>query len=208
MIFYRTRIAESRIHKFGLFAEENIDRGAIVGIMALGSDIASERFYQSALRNDNFVFAQTGVRWVHKFFMHDERIMVEDYINHSRRPNLLYHCGILFAQHNIARGDEMACDYRLFLAQHDADAFTDNETGEWVDGYDPQTSLISSGRQLIALVETAGLPQTDTEVERLLKRLKSIPNLLDRERLRSLSESSRDAAKQHVDGRRDGQSTK
>jgi hypothetical protein len=179
MIFYRTKIAKSRIHEFGLFAEEKIERGAVVGIMALGSELISEQGYQGGLRSNDFVCAQTGVRWVHKFFMFDQRIMVEDYINHRSEPNLLYHCGILFAKSAIARGDELTCDYRLFLANNDVDAFADSEAGEWIDGYDPQTSLISSSQQLIALVKEAGLPQTDKDVERLVRRLKSLPNVID-----------------------------
>jgi hypothetical protein len=190
MIFYRTKITKSRIHEFGLFAEENIDRGAVVGIMALGSDITSERLYQNGLRNDDFVYAQTGVRWIHKFFMYDERIMVEDYINHSHQANILYHCGILFAKRDIARGDEMTCDYRLFLAQNDVEAFYDGETGEWVDGYDSKTSLLSSSRQLIVLIEDAGFPQTDREVERVVKRFKSLPNVIDPHALPPLPEEN------------------
>ena len=191
MIFYKTKILRSRIHEFGVFADEAVKRGAVVGIMSLGSELMSEKSYQGGLRDKDFVCAQTGVRWIHKFFMYDRRIMVEDYINHSGRPNILYHCGMLLAQKAIARGDELTCDYRLILAKNDVDAFADSESSEWIDGYDAQTSLIVSSRQLIALVKDAGIPQTDREVERLMQRLKSLPNVIEPDSLPHLSESRR-----------------
>src|SRR5579864_4412967 len=105
MIFYKTKISESPVHERGLFADEHIARGAVVGIMALEADITSERSYQNAQRNDDSTYTQTGVRWLHKFFMFDKRLMVEDYINHSHQANVLYHCGILFAKKDILIGE-------------------------------------------------------------------------------------------------------
>jgi hypothetical protein len=178
MIFYKTKISESPVHESGLFADERIARGAVVGIMALEADITSERSYQNAQRNDDSTYTQTGVRWIHKFFLFDKRLMAEDFINHSHQANVLYHCGILFAKKDILIGEEITCDYRLFLAQNDEGAFCDKETKDLVDGYDPKKSLLTSTQQLVELINEAGLPQSDSDVDGIVKGFRSLPNII------------------------------
>jgi hypothetical protein len=188
MLFYQTKIEKSPIHKWGLFADEDITRAAIVGIMSLEADITSERTYQKAQHENDDVYAKTGVRWVHKFFMFDERRMYEDYINHSHQANVLYHCGILFAKRDIRRGEEITCDYRLLLAQNDVEAFKDKKTNTFVDGYDPKNSLLTSSLQLVELLRSTEFPQSDEEVDKIIERFRSLPNIVDLDTLTSTTE--------------------
>lgn len=188
MLFYQTKIRKSPIHEWGLFAEEDIARAAIVGIMALDADITSERTYQKGQHENDDVYAKTGVRWVHKFFMFDERRMYEDYINHSHQANVLHHCGILFAKRDIRRGEEITCDYRLLLAQNDVEAFKDIVTDTFVDGYDPKNSLLTSSLQLVELLRSTEFPQSDEEIDEIIKRFRSLPNIVNSNTLPSTPE--------------------
>ena len=70
-------------------------------------------------------------------------------------------------------------DYRLFLGQNEEGTFCGKETGDLVDGYDPRRSLLTSSLQLVELIKDAGLPQADEEVERIIERFRSLPNILD-----------------------------
>ncbi len=73
-------------------------------------------------------------------------------MNHSEKPNLLYHCGILFALRNIRAGEELTVDYRYFLSPNDANPVHDTKTGKVIKGFNAKKSLRESTKELIKLI--------------------------------------------------------
>jgi hypothetical protein len=78
----------------------------------------------------------------------------EDYLNHSQDPNLIYHCGFLFALRNIEVGDELTVNYGYFLAIDDVESFQDIKSGKIITGLSGQEALLFSTRELLTLLET------------------------------------------------------
>ncbi len=72
-------------------------------------------------------------------------------MNHSFNPNLIYHCGILFAKKYISKNTELTVDYRYFLANNELSQFIDEETNKTVKGFKPDESLVSSAKEIINL---------------------------------------------------------
>jgi hypothetical protein len=95
----------------------------------------------------------TGARFVNDIFLYtDGTARLENYINHSFKPNLLYHCGICFAKENISKYTELTVDYKYVLAKGDAVSFADSVTGEVVDGMDDVECLKQSTSELLNIL--------------------------------------------------------
>ena len=73
-------------------------------------------------------------------------------MNHSSDPNILYHCGIGFSRRHIAAGDELTCDYRLYLPGGERVV---TAAGESVVGLPPLEALRTSARLLLELLDDA-----------------------------------------------------
>lgn len=80
------------------------------------------------------LLAQSAVRYLGCLFLYNPQLRIEDYLNHSFTPSLLYVLGHCFTRRDIEAGEELTADYRYFLAQSDPLGFRDVETGRWVDG--------------------------------------------------------------------------
>lgn len=159
MIFFRTAIRRSARHDEGLFAEEPIPRGSIFGIFGLHAKLTTEAEYQAEQQRSNYEHVQTGVRWIGEYFMYDDNILPEDYINHSSAPNLIYHCGIGIANRDIGKNEELSVDYRFILAQDDVNAFADAETGELISGLPPEEAFRRSAIAVLDLLATGGFAE-------------------------------------------------
>ena len=157
MLFYKNEVQHSPIAGTGVFAQEIIPKGAIVGMLAHQGKLATEAQYQQAQREGITRLIQSAIRWAGHYFVYMPHEMSDDYINHSENPNMLYHCGVLFARRDIKVGEELTVNYKYFLAQGDENGFEDEKTGERVDGIDPKEALISSAKELLELLESADL---------------------------------------------------
>ena len=153
MLYVKTEIKESSTSGKGVFAAEPISKGSVVAILAQATNVITEEQYQNEQKKGNELVIKTAVRWIGKYFLCKDMIDVEEYINHSEEPSLLYHCGIFFAKRNLNTGDELTVNYRYFLAEKDAYAFVDNKTKKIVDGLPPKQALLESAKELIALLE-------------------------------------------------------
>jgi hypothetical protein len=154
MIFLHTRIQKTPAIGWGLFAHEFAPKGSVVGILTLGANIMRCNEYQEAQRQNNDLIRRTGARWVDDYFLYGCEIGPDEYLNHSFRPSLLYHCGICFAMRDIFPGDELTVNYQYLLATEDATAFVDHETGRLVDGLPAREALCASGRELLLLLSS------------------------------------------------------
>jgi hypothetical protein len=153
---YRKKLIlkESPISGTGIFANEDIKRGEVVMVWSIKALIIGEEEYNEAQKSGNALMIKTGCRFVDGIFLYtDNSPRLENYVNHSFNPNLLYHCGICFAKTNIKKDDELTADYRYILAEHDANSFVDAETSTKVDGYDSQTCLLKTTQELLEILD-------------------------------------------------------
>jgi SET domain-containing protein len=159
MLFFPTEVRDSEIAGKGLFALEAIPRGAIIGILSHQIRIMTEQEYQDAQEAGHELITQTGIRWVGQYFLFCSSLSNEDFINHSTEPNMIYHCGILFARSNVAPEEELTADYKYFLAENDFGSFKERDTNAMVSGAPAREALIQSAREIIELYQTVDLDE-------------------------------------------------
>ena len=155
MMFIKTEIQETVTGTGkGLFSLEFVKKGSLIANFYEGEgEIMTEKEYQLEQKKGNQLIIMSAIRWVDKYFFSSDSIGPEEYINHSYEPNMLYHCGICLAKHNIKPGDELTVNYQYFLAENDVDSFYDRETGNLVDGLPPKVALLKSAQELVNLLE-------------------------------------------------------
>jgi len=151
MLCVKTAVKKSKIHGRGLFASENIEKGVIVAIFTEGVKITDEKGYLRMAKKDR-VFEQTSVRLAGDYFLYNDKIESEDFINHSDNPSLLYHCGVCFARRNIKAGEELTADYRYFLSADKSNFIRNGQSGKTVNGFSWKAALIKSAKELIDLL--------------------------------------------------------
>lgn len=146
-------VKDSGIQGSGLFADEPIKMGEVVMIWSVDCSIIKEADYNKEQANGNENMVKTGARFVDGIFLYtDDRPRLENYINHSADPNILYHCGVCFALHDIVKGEELTVDYSHVLAAGDYNGFHDAKTGLYVDGLDSLECLRQTTAMLTALL--------------------------------------------------------
>lgn len=153
---YRKKLIlnDSPLNGLGLFAAEEIKKSEVVMLWAVNTFMISEKDYNEAQKSNNQIMIKTGCRYVDGIFLYtDVHPKLENYINHSFSPNMLYHCGICFAKQDIAVGEELTVDYRYILAVDDDNAFIDKKTSQKVDGYDSETCLLKSTEELLKILK-------------------------------------------------------
>lgn len=153
MIFFKTEVKDTGTYGQGLFLLEHVKKGEIIGILTMDCGVMTEDEYQREQAVNNEIIVMTAVRWIGRYFLYGDKIGSEEYINHSKNPTMLYHCGICFATRDLFAGDELTADYKYFLAEKDVFAFDDSNTGRQVDGISGREALLSSARELIKLIE-------------------------------------------------------
>src|SRR5262245_49578357 len=104
MLFFNTRIGNSAIADRGLFAKELIPAGSVVGNLSHKVTYISELDYSDAQKSGDERVIHTGIRLAGSKFMYNRPAKSgkflyqnEDFINHSEKPSMLYHCGLLFS---------------------------------------------------------------------------------------------------------------
>ncbi len=151
-LFFVTEAKDSPIAGMGVFAREPIPRGEIVGILGHLGRIVTEAEYQAAQEAGNTLLIKSAIRWAGPYFVYNETISNEEYINHNTDPNMLYHCGVLFARKDIAPGEELTCDYKYFLAVNDYCQFPDIGGQGTVTGLPGKAALLESAKELAELL--------------------------------------------------------
>jgi hypothetical protein len=157
MLFIKSKADTSPIADIGCFTLEPIKKGAIIGILAHDVEVMQESEYNAAQAAGEMIIIQTAIRWAGELFLFCDSMSDEDYINHSFDPNMLYHCGVLFARRNIKAGEELTANYQYFLAYRDHMRFPDIATGRLVDGLPAKKALQQSAEELLELFKTTPL---------------------------------------------------
>lgn len=150
MFFYQLESRPSRIHGTGLFTREAIAVGAIIAALDANHSFMSEQEYLRARRSDDELIVRSAARFVGRYFVYDKVLTDDIFMNHSANPNMIYHCGMLFARRDITADEELTVDYRYFLSPRDV-GFTDIETGQHVVGLEAEAAFLGSCRELAQL---------------------------------------------------------
>jgi hypothetical protein len=148
----RLSVRPSRIEGNGIFSEEHIKKGEVIMIWSINSDIFDEKTYDIEQRSGNKIVIDSGARYVSNYFLWSDKPRIENFINHSSHPNVLYHCGICFAMCDIAPEEELTVDYRYILSENDCAAFIDIKTGKIVEGVNGKQCLKETSVMLLNIL--------------------------------------------------------
>ena len=112
MLLVSTYVARSKIHGWGLFANEDIQSGQIVWAFDPNFDIEIPADLLKCFLECDQNFVKTHAEYMAK---RNTYILGNDgdiYMNHSDNPNLIDKENYMIAGENISKGDEITCDYR------------------------------------------------------------------------------------------------
>ena len=152
-MFIKTEVKDSGIFGKGLFAAERVPAGKIVCCFTLGSEIITEEQFVQGCADRVHRILRTGTRYAGRYFTVGNEAEPYNFINHSFRPNLLSHCGLILAKRDVEAGEELTLDYRLLVDPSDVAAYDDAATGHPIRGLPPKETILRTARELIALVE-------------------------------------------------------
>lgn len=116
MLLVKTKIGASRIHRFGLFADEFIPVGTHIWQFTPGFDLEMTKWLYDILPLDSKKFIEHFGYFDHRL---ERYIMAADnacFINHSTNPNIfsnthLDRYGVDIAVRDIEIGEEITIDY-------------------------------------------------------------------------------------------------
>ncbi|MEA5469377.1 SET domain-containing protein [Spirulina sp. 06S082] len=157
MLCIRGEVRPSSIAKAGqgLFTLDFLPKGKIVIIYNSnpGDLIIDEKSYLEKHPDPTSEEWDIFVKLIGSYYIGNyDHKNLEDYINHSDFPNLLYHCGIFIAVQDIEIGEELTVDYRYFLKENAHEIFKIN--GKPIIGLSNKESLLRSSQKLIEILES------------------------------------------------------
>lgn len=127
MILVKTKIAPSKIHGIGLFADQFIPKGTIIWKFQypdLKLDKREIKKISEPAKQQFLNYSYVSSASNKYIFMFDD----SRFFNHSNNPNCLDSAspngdieGITVAARDIEPGEELTCDYGAFDAEHDGD---------------------------------------------------------------------------------------
>jgi hypothetical protein len=127
-------------------------------IWTFGANYITEEEYNKKQAAGDIIMIKTGARYIGNVFLYtDGRDRYENYINHSKHANILYHCGVCFALRDIRAGEELYVDYRYVLSENDIESFKDN-SGRLVKGC--SDILLETTEKLLELLRSSGVDGT------------------------------------------------
>lgn len=153
-MFVKTEVRETGVYGKALYTAEPVAKGTIVCSFTLGSDITTEEQYVRAVAENRQPVTRTGTRYVGKYFTFGNVDAPYNYVNHSFKPNLLCHCGVVLALRDIRPGEELTLDYRTLIDSTDVGLYNDAVTSREIRGHSARETLLKTARDLIALVES------------------------------------------------------
>ena len=155
MILPRYHVADSAIQGAGkgLFLDEAVAAGRII----TAPDGIDRTFGHAEIEASPELKAQfhASARWFEDRYTLSPDWPDECYINHSFKPNGLWHLGFVFALADLPAGTEITVDYRHLLPPGASEDFADSMTGEIIVGLPWSESLADSTRALARLLDTS-----------------------------------------------------
>jgi hypothetical protein len=153
-MFVKTEVRETAVYGRALYAAERVRKGTIVCSFTLGSEVTTEDQYVRAVAETRQPVTRTGTRYAGRYFTFGNVDAPYNFINHSFRPNLLCHCGVVVALRDVEAGEEMTLDYRTLVDATDIGVYNDAVTGNEIRGLGARETLLRTARELISLVES------------------------------------------------------
>lgn len=161
MLFIKTKVKNAVYGGKGLFANESVKGGKIIGCILDGRNFISETEYRKAQEEGEEAVIHTGFRLAGPIFAYSKpdrhaksfRHLNEHFINHNDYPSLLYHCGLLFSTRNITLGEELTVNYHYLLSEEDGRSFVDIRTGKTISGFSGERALFHSTMELLMLID-------------------------------------------------------
>lgn len=119
MLLIKTTLKQSPIHGIGVFADEFISAGTMIGLWNPIIDVTLERDFvhklaepsQTAIRHYAYLDKADG-----KYKLNSDNMR---FFNHSSSPNTYQTCDADYAITDIQPGEELTCDYYLFDLEAD-----------------------------------------------------------------------------------------
>ena len=152
-MFVETEIRETGVYGKALYAAGPIAKGTILCSFTLGSHVTTEDEYVRAVAENRQPVTRTGTRYAGRYFTFGNVDAPYNFINHSFKPSLLCHCGVVLALRDLKAGDELTIDYRTLIDTTDVGLYHDAVTGREIRGLSAKETLLKTARELIALVE-------------------------------------------------------
>lgn len=154
MILPRYRITPSLIPGAGrgVFIEDPVAAGRV--LVAPDAIPAVFRLEDIEARPDRDQALAASVRWFEDRFTVSSDWPDECFVNHSFEPNGLWHLGFIFADRDIARGEELTVDYRHLLGEGQREPYLDALTGHAITGLPWRASLAETTTRLAGLLGT------------------------------------------------------
>lgn len=121
MLTVPTRIGQSPIHGWGVFAEVDVPKGALLWELTphLDLNISPEQFDAMPPLAQKFIL-HYGNRLADHYLLCGDNAR---FMNHSRTPNLSAHGDSGYALRGIVAGEEITCDYGEFDVTFAATSF-------------------------------------------------------------------------------------
>ena len=153
MIIPRYRISASNIPGAGkgLFLEEAVKKGAVIIAPDKINRLVHLREFENLPKDS--IENLSSARWFEDWYSISTDWPDECYLNHSSKPNGLWHLGFVFAARDVAAGEELMADYRFILGSGEVSAFSDSPTGEKIVGLDWNEQLRQSAKHLLAIFQ-------------------------------------------------------
>ena len=152
-MFIETEVRETGVYGKALYAAAAVKRGTIVCSFTLGSEVTTEAEYVRAVADNRQPVTRSGTRYAGRYFTYGNVDAPYNYVNHSFKPNLLCHCGVVIALRDIPAGEELTLDYRTLIDATDVGLYNDAVTGREIRGYPARETLLKTARELVALLE-------------------------------------------------------
>jgi hypothetical protein len=152
-MFVQTEVRDTGVYGKALYAAQPVRRGTIVCSFTLGSEVTTEDEYVRAVAENRQPVTRTGTRYAGRYFTFGNLDAPYNYVNHSFKPNLLCHCGVVLALRDIDAGEEMTLDYRTLIDTTDVGLYNDAVTGKEIRGWSARETMLRTARELIALLE-------------------------------------------------------
>jgi SET domain-containing protein len=157
MFYFELENRNSNLHGAGLYALERIPQRSIVFYWGRDGDetvISEDEYLQLRATRSDKIFQKSACRWVYDKFVYSTTLEVDDNINHSFDPNILYYQGLGIAKRDILIGDELTVNYEYILSENDTVKFMDKETNKTVTGISADSNLDKSSKELSNLLNS------------------------------------------------------
>jgi len=155
MFYFELENRNSNLHGAGLYTLERIPQRSIVFYWGRDGDetvITEDEYLQLRATRSDKIFQKSACRWVYDKFVYSEHLEVDDNINHSFDPNILYYQGLGIAKRDIHINEELTINYEYMLSEHDTVKFVDKETNKTVTGLTTDSNLYKSSEELSNLL--------------------------------------------------------